>query len=149
MMGKRIKFSSFSWSLSLYSVAHHSDGGGIGFSWSFHLYWLSSFHKAQCKYFKQRINTNSSKQKPILGNIREQQHVQDMKDADVEITKLHSYVDFFSCRRFSSLPGPGHSKLEVDRGVICNIWCEKYKQICVGDIRLLNTALSIFPSFSS
>ena len=33
-------------------------------------------------------------------NIREQQQVQDMKDADIEITKLHHYVDYFLIEGF-------------------------------------------------
>ena len=150
MMGKRIRFSLFSWSLSLYSVAHFWWKG----DWIFLIFLISSFTLAilssqSTMQILQTKNENKElKTKTYYCNIREQQHVQDMKAADLEITKLHLYFDFF-CRRFSSLPGPGHSKLEVDRGAICNIWCENREQICVGDIRLLNTALSIFPSFSS
>ena len=33
-------------------------------------------------------------------NIREQQQGQDMKDADIEITKLHRYVDYFLIEGF-------------------------------------------------
>ena len=33
-------------------------------------------------------------------NIREQQWLQDMKDADIEITKLHHYVDYFLIEGF-------------------------------------------------
>ena len=33
-------------------------------------------------------------------NICEQRQVQDMKDADVEITKLHLYFDFFLAEGF-------------------------------------------------
>ena len=33
-------------------------------------------------------------------NIRGQQQVQDMKDGDIEITKLHRYSDFFLVEGF-------------------------------------------------
>ena len=33
-------------------------------------------------------------------NIREQQQGQDMKDADIEITNLHRYFDFFLVEGF-------------------------------------------------
>ena len=33
-------------------------------------------------------------------NIREQQQVQDMKDADIEITNLHRYFDVFLVEGF-------------------------------------------------